>query len=114
MSDLQLNPFAHRGTIQIPVSDTVLAGTQTLPLGAIGMTTHFILTTPAMEGTDSVLMEINNTNDETFYTSGTKAESSTTTTGSEVILMEGDKIVMTAEGTQSVNVDQVYEIRGHR
>ncbi len=114
MSDLQLNPYAHRGTIQIPTSDTIITGTQTLPLGAVGKTTHLILTTPAMEDTDSTLMEVKNTNDEIFYTSGTKAQSTTTTTGSEVILVENDKVVMTAEGTQSGNVDIIYEIRGHR
>jgi len=114
MSDLQLNPFAHRGTVRIVTSDTVTTGTQTLPLGAEGKTTHFILTTPDMEGSDSTLMEVKNSNDETFFSSGTKAESATTSTGSEVILVASDKIVMTAEGTQSANVDIVYEIRGNR
>jgi len=114
MSDLQLNPFAHRGTITIPTSDTVTTGTQVLGPGAQGKTTHMILVTPAMEGTDSTKMEIQTTNSEVFFNSGTKAESGTTSTGSEVILVPNDEVVMTAEGTQSAARDIIYEIRGNR
>ena|SRR3990167_7854922 len=114
MSDLQVNPFLHRGTITIPTSDTVSTGTQVLTEAQSCLTTHIVLTTPAMEDTDSTLMQITNASDAVFFTSGTKAESTTTTTGSQIVTVAGDKIVMTAEGTQSAARAIVYELRGHR
>ena len=69
------------------------------------------MTTPAMEGTDSTEMTIVNSSDAGFYASGTKAESATSVVGSEVGIIPGDKIVVTAEGTQSAAVDIVFDIR---
>jgi len=110
MADKNYVAQSIKGTITIPTSDTVLAGTATL--GEVNGITHtIILTTPAMEDTDSTLMQIANSNGAVFFTSGTKAESSTSVIGSQVAVVPGDKIIMTAEGTQSAAAAIVYDIR---
>lgn len=114
MSDLQLNPLVYRGTITIPTSDTVSTGTQTLTEAQACRTHHLIFTTPDMQDTDSTAMSIVNASNETFFSSGTKAESTTTSVGSQVILISGDKVIMTAEGTQQAARAITYEIRGQR
>ena len=110
MADKQYNVESIKGTITIPTSDTVTKGTAVL--GEInGLTTTIFLTTPAMEDTDSTLMQIANSSDAVFFTSGTKAESATSVIGSQVAIVPGDKVVMTAEGTQSAARSIVYDIR---
>jgi len=110
MSDKQYTVESFKGTITIPTSDTVSTGTQVI--GAVnGLTQHISVTPPEMEGTDSTLMEIVNAEDATYFSSGTVAEKVTTVVGSAVGIVPGDKIVMTAEGTQSANVDIAFDIR---
>jgi hypothetical protein len=110
MADKIYNVESIKGTITIPASDTVTTGTATL--GAVnGLTNTIFFTTPAMEDTDSTNMQIVNSSDAAFFTSGTKAESTTSVIGSQVAIVEGDKIVMTAEGTQSTAAAITYDIR---
>lgn len=110
MSDKQYNVESFKGTITIPTSDTVTTGTQVI--GQVnGVTQTIFFTTPNMEGTDSTNMQIVNSADVAFFTSGTKAESATSVIGSQVAIVPGDKIVMTAEGTQSANVGVAFDIR---
>jgi hypothetical protein len=114
MSDIQLNPFKHRGTITIASSNTTFAGTEVLTTDAYGMTKHILMVTPEMEGTDSTNLEIQTSDGIVFCETGTQAEKGTTSTGTQVILLPADEVVVTAEGTQSADVDIVYEIRGQR
>ena len=110
MSDKTYNVESFKGTVVIPTSDTVVTGTQVI--GEVNGLTHTIfLTTPAMEDTDSTAMTITNSADATFFNSGTKAESATSVVGSQVPIVKGDKIVMTAEGTQSASRSVVFDIR---
>jgi hypothetical protein len=110
MADKTFNVESLKGTITFPASDTVSTGTQVI--GAVnGVTKTIILTTPAMEDTDSTNMQIVNSSDAAFFTSGTKAQSTTSVIGSEVAIVQGDKIVMTAEGTQSTANAVVFDIR---
>lgn len=114
MSDVQFQPYRYRGTVTIPTSDSVTAGTQTLGAGAEGLLKQAILVTADMEDTDSTNFEINNPEGDTYFESGTQAESSTVLIGSEVTIQPDDQVVMTAEGTQSANRSVVYELRGLR
>ena len=110
MADKQNNVESFKGTITIPTSDTVSTGTQVI--GQVnGMTKNIFITPPEMEGTDSTEMTIVNASDAGFFASGTVAENTTTVVGSEVLIIPGDKIVMTAEGTQSANVAIAFDIR---
>jgi hypothetical protein len=103
MADKTFNVESLKGTITFPASDTVSTGTQVI--GAVnGVTKTIILTTPAN-------MQIVNSSDAAFFTSGTKAQSTTSVIGSEVAIVQGDKIVMTAEGTQSTANAVVFDIR---
>jgi len=110
MADKTFNVESFKGTITIPTSDTVTTGTQVI--GQVnGVTKTIFLTTPDMQDTDSTKMEIVNSSDAVFFTSGTKAESATSVIGSEVGIVPGDKIVMTAEGTQSAARAIAFDIR---
>lgn len=110
MADKQYNVESLKGTITFPASDTVSTGTQVI--GQVnGITQTIFFTTPAMEDTDSTLMEIVNASDNAFFSSGTVAQSTTTVVGSQVAIIPGDKIVMTAEGTQSTANDVTFDIR---
>jgi len=110
MADKTYNVESFKGTITIPASDTVSTGTQTI--GQVnGVTKTVIFTTPDMQDTDSTAMTIVNASDVAFFSSGTKAESTTSVIGSEVGIIPGDKIVMTAEGTQSAARAISFDIR---
>src|SRR3990167_9074268 len=110
MADKTYNVESFKGTVTIPTSDTVTTGTQTI--GQVnGVSKTFILVTPAMEATNSTKMELTNENGAIYFNSGTKAESVTSIIGSEVAIVPGDKIIMTAEGTQSAARAIVFDIR---
>ena len=110
MADKSYNVESFKGTITIPLSNTVVTGTQTI--GQVnGVTKTIFFTTPDMQDTDSTAMTIVNSSDATFFNSGTKAESTTSIIGSEVGIVPGDKIVMTAEGTQSAAKAVAFDIR---
>ena len=110
MSDKTYNVESLKGTITIPTSDTVTTGTLTLD-NINGVTNSVIFTTADMQGTDSTNFQIVNSSDQALITSGTKAESSTFILGTTVALVTGDKIVVTAQGTQSANRAIPYDIR---
>ena len=110
MSDKQYNVSSLKGTVNIPTSDTVTTGTATLD-NISGLTQTVVFTTANMEGSDSTNFEIVNSDDKAFLTSGTKAESTTIVLGTAVPIITGDKIVVTAEGTQSASRDITYDIR---
>ena len=110
MSDKQYNVQSLKGTITIPTSDTVTTGTTTLD-NINGVTDSVVFTTANMEGSDSTNFEVVNSDDKALITSGTKAESTSFVLGTAVGLVSGDKIVVTAEGTQSAARDIVYDIR---
>jgi hypothetical protein len=110
MADKAYNVESFKGTVVIPVSDTVTTGTQTI--GEVnGVTKNIFFTTPDMQDTDSTKMEIVNSAGVAFFDSGTKAESATSVIGSEVGIVPGDKIIFTAEGTQSANRSVAFDIR---
>jgi hypothetical protein len=110
MADKAYNVESFKGTITIPTSNTVTTGTQVI--GAVnGVTKTIFFTTDDMQDTDSTAMTITNSSDAVFFNSGTKAESTTSIIGSEVGIVPGDKIVMTAEGTQSAARSIVFDIR---
>ncbi len=110
MSDKQVNVVSLKGTAVIPTSDTVSTGTVTLD-NINGLTQTVFFTTDNMEGVDSTNFQVVNANDVAFLTSGTVAESTTTVLGTAVPLVTGDKIVVTAEGTQSADRAITYDIR---
>jgi len=110
MADKAYNVESFKGTITIPASDTVSTGTQTIG-NVNGVTKTIFLTTPNMEDTDSTAMTIVNSSGATFFNSGTKAESATSVIGSEVGIVLGDQIIMTAEGTQSAAKAVAFDIR---
>jgi len=110
VADKTFNVESFKGTITIPLSNSVTTGTQTI--GAInGVTKTIIFTTADMQDTDSTEMTIVNSSDAGFFASGTKAESASHVIGSEVAIVAGDKIVMTAEGTQSAARAITFDIR---
>ena len=110
MSDKQFNVESIKGTVTIPTSDTVVAGTVTF--GSInGVTKNIFFTTPAMTGTDTPKIQIVNSSGAVFMDSGTVAESVTTVLGTEVAIVEGDKLIATASGTQDADASIVYDIR---
>jgi len=110
MADKAYNVESLKGTVTIPASDTVSTGTYTI--GQVnGVTKNIFFTTPNMEDTDSTKMEIKNSSDAAFFDSGTKAESATSVVGSEVGIIPGDKIVFTAEGTQSAAAAITFDVR---
>ena len=113
MSDKQVNVVSLKGTATIPTSDTVSTGTVTLD-NINGLTQTVFFTTPDMEGVDSTNFQVVNASDVAFLTSGTVAESTTTVLGTSVLLVTGDKIVVTAEGTQSADRAITYDIRYRR
>ncbi len=110
MSDKTYNVDSIKGTITIPTSNTVTTGTVTLE-GINGLTNNVIFTTANMEATNSTNFQIVNSSDQAILTSGTKAESTTFVLGTQVALVDGDKIVVTAEGTQSAARAITYDIR---
>ena len=114
MSDKQFNVESIKGTVVIPTSDTVTTGTATLGGPHNGQTQTIIFTTDNMEGADSTNFQIVNSDDKALVTSGTKAESTSFVLGTSVGIVSGDKIVVTAEGTQSADRDIVYDIRFFR
>ena len=108
MSDKQFNVESIKGTVTIATPDS----TGTTTFGDInGVTKTIFFTTPDMEGTDSTNFQIVNSAGNAFMTSGTKAESATHVLGTEVALISSDKIVVTAEGTQSADRAIAYDIR---
>lgn len=110
MADKQYNIDSIKGTVTIPTSDTVTTGTVTL--GKVeGVTKTIFFTTPDMDVTDSTNFQIVNSSGAAFMTSGTVAESTTTILGTEVALIEGDKIIVTAQGTQGADAAITYDIR---
>ena len=112
MSDKQNNVESIKGTITIVGGDdTTLAGTAILGGPHNGLTRTIFFTTPDMEGSDSTNFQIVNSDDTAFMTSGTVAEITTTVVGTVVGIVPGDKIVVTAQGTQSADVDIIYDIR---
>ena len=110
MADKQFNVESKAGTIEIPTSDTVSTGTET-PININGLIKHVILTSDNMEGSDSTKLELVTKDDVSYLDTGTIAESTTTTFGTEVFVRDDDKIVVTAEGTQSAARDISYVIR---
>jgi hypothetical protein len=110
MADKTYNVESLKGTVTIPTSDTVTTGTQVIDV-VNGVTKTLFFTTPNMEDTDSTKMEITNSAGAVFFNSGTKAESATSVIGSEVGIVPGDKIVFTAEGTQSASKAISFDIR---
>ena len=110
MADKIYNVESIKGTVTIPLSNTVTTGTAVL--GEVnGLTNTIFFTTPDTQDTDSIAMTIVNSSDAVFFNSGTKAESTTSVIGSQVAIVPGDKIVMTAEGTQSAARAVTYDIR---
>ena len=110
MADKTYNVESIKGTITIPLSNTVTTGTATL--GEVnGLTNTIFFTTPDMQDTDSTAMTMVNSAGATYFNSGTKAESATSVIGSQVAIVPGDKIIMTAEGTQSAARAITYDIR---
>jgi len=110
MSDKQYNVDSLKGTVTVATSDTTTTGT--VVLGEVnGLTNNIFFTTPDMEGSDSTNFQIVNSSGVAFMTSGTVAESTTTVLGTTVAIVKGDKIIATAEGTQSASVDITYDIR---
>ena len=110
MADKTYNIDSIKGTITVPTSDTVTTGTVTL--GEVnGVTKTIFFTTPDTEDTDSINFQIVNSSGAAFVESGTKAESTTTVMGTEVALVKGDKIIVTAQGTQSADAAITYDIR---
>jgi hypothetical protein len=111
MADKSHNMVSLKGSVVIPTSDTVTKGTVTLTENINGLTTNIFFTTPNMEDTDSTLFQIVNSSGAAFVSSGTVAESITTVLGTAVGIVGGDKIVCTAEGTQSAAATIAYDIR---
>lgn len=110
MSDKQYNVESIKGTATIVTSNTVTTGTVDLS-GINGLTNNIIFTTADMEDTDSTNFQIVNSSGVAFMTSGTKAESTTFVLGTQVAIVDTDKIVVTAEGTQSADRAITYDIR---
>lgn len=109
MADRHYQVDVRTGTITIPTSDTVTKGTNTEILNGECRWVEF--TTPAMEDTDSTLLEIiTSERGGTIFSSGTKAESTTSQAGTIFPLYGTMKIVATAEGTQSAAVKVGYTI----
>lgn len=99
MADKAYNINEQRGTITIPTSDTVTTGTQTIVVNGLGKWVNF--TTANMEDTDSTNLVITDRFGGTVFASGTKAESTTFSIGSEFPLHGTSQVVAIAEGTQS-------------
>jgi len=111
MSDKAYDVQSYTGSVVIPTSDTVTKGTTTIPDGMNGYTTHIFFTTPAMQDTDSTQFQITNSAGAVYVDSGTVAESLTTILGTTVGIIGGDKIICTAEGTQSAARTVTFDIR---
>lgn len=111
MADKAHDIVSLKGSVVIATSDTVTKGTATIPSGVNGLTTNVFFTTPDMQDTDSTLFQIVNSAGAAFVDSGTVAESATTVLGTSAGIIGGDKIVCTAEGTQSANRTVTYDIR---
>lgn len=103
MSDKQHNVLIQKGTITIATSDTTMAGTVSARLNGLGR--HVTFNTPNMESTNSTKVQVIVTASPvgTVFDSGTKAESSSFSIGSEFPLFGSVDIIATAEGTQSAN-----------
>lgn len=100
MADKGVNIVARRGTITIPTSDTVSAGTNT-ELNLNGLVRQVDFTVPNMEATNSTNLVITNEFGGTVFASGTKAESASYSVGSVFPIYGTVKVVAVAEGTQS-------------
>lgn len=110
MADKAYNVEIFKGTITIPASDTVSTGTVSFP-DTSGVTKVMVWSTANMEDTDSTAFAIVTPFGKTIYSSGTLAESTNTISTTEVPVRFGDKIVATAEGTQSASRALTFEVR---
>ncbi len=86
------------GTITIPISDSVVAGT--LASGMTGLMRYVTFTVPALEATGTATLTIVDAAGGTLF-SQAENESTTTTIGSIVPIMTTMNFIVTANGTQS-------------
>lgn len=100
MSDKNFNIVSRDGTVTIATSDTVTTGTNTL-VNLNGLVRQVNFTTANMQDTDSTNFIITNEFGGTLHASGTKAESTTFSTGTVFPVYGTTTIVAVAEGTQS-------------
>ena len=99
------------GTVVIATSESTTGGTNTYT-GLNGLGRHVTFTTPNMEATDSTKLQvvIATSPNGTVFDSGTKAESSSFSIGSQFPLDGTVKVIATAEGTQSANKSVPFSI----
>ena len=111
MSDKNHNVQVLSGTVVIATSETTTAGTNSYTF-LNGQATHVTFTTPNMEATDSTKLQVVlvSSPNGTVFDSGTKAESSAFSIGSQFPLAETVRVVATAEGTQSANKSIPFSI----
>ena len=108
MSDKSYNVESVKGTVTVLTPGT--GGTVTLT-GLNGLTNQIFFTTPSMTGTDTPKIQLVNSAGAVYMDSGTVAESVTTVLGTQVAVVETDKLIATASGTQAANCDITYDIR---
>ena len=108
MSDKQFNINRHVGTITIPTSDTISAGTVSALINGVTSQIQFVV--PTTEDTDTVEFKIQNSADREIFASGEKAESSTNIMNVERALQGTIDFVAEAQGTQSAAIDLVFEV----
>lgn len=104
MADKAHNVEILSGTVTIATSETTTAGTNNYT-SLNGLARHVTFTTPNMEATNSTRLQVVLTSSPngTVFDSGTKAESSAFSIGSQFPLDGTTSIIATAEGTQSAN-----------
>jgi len=112
MSEKNVNMNRFDGTVTIPTSDTVVAGTLTTTMNGLARYVEWV--TAAMQDTDSSQLSITTQNGGTVFATGTVAESTRFSVGSIFPVSGTMNLVVTAEGTQSaaraVEVHVWYEV----
>jgi len=106
MSDKSYNTVVRRGTVVIPTSNTVTTGTNTEILNGRFLWLEWV--TANMQDTDSTRLRIIGEDGGTFHDTGTVAESTRFTTGTEFPVAGTVEVVAVAEGTQSAARDVAY------
>ncbi len=108
MADKQFNVVRRKGTATFPADDSTVAVTTSEVINGIHRWLEW--ETPNLEDTDSTKIEIRSPSGGTFYDSGTQAESTRYTVGTEFPLTGTVDVVVTVEGTQSASQDVTYDI----
>ena len=108
MADKQYFVNRKDGTITIITSETVLAGTAKEALN--GQMQWLEWVTANMQDTDSTKLDIVSSAGGTLYTSGTVAESTRFTVGTQFPVEGTISLVATAEGTQSASRAIIYSL----